>query len=249
MSVAVPDLVLVRPMRVALFAILGLVVLVATTRAGDARVELARLDGTPVYHWRVFHSYYGDDVDRALILREFHRQGYDIPQRFVDARLAEIVDQDYGGDEKRLIEKLRKSGVTLQDYKAFIGEEMILAAMIAREAKRTKEFSRDRWLAALKKHAKIDQHPRPKALLIYSPQVPYPYDVRAQNKGGSGIFILHVDEATGSVSQVTVQKSAGVQELDDSSVDTLCRWQFMPHTGVKKVEIPVTFTMDLIYRR
>ena len=65
------DLVLVRPMRVALFVFIGLAVLVAPTRADEARVEVARLDGAPVYHWRVFHSHYGDDVDRALILREY----------------------------------------------------------------------------------------------------------------------------------------------------------------------------------
>jgi hypothetical protein len=56
---------------------------------------------------------------------------------------------------------------------------------------------------------------------------------------------LEVDEATGSVSQVAVQKSTGVQELDDSAVDTFCQWQFMPHTGVKKVKVPVNFTMNL----
>src|SRR5207302_1141619 len=67
------------------------------------------------------------------------------------------------------------------------------------------------------------KHPQRKALLIYSPQVPYPYDARVQHKAGSGVFILEVDEATGSVSQVTVAKSTRVQELDDSAVDTFCQ--------------------------
>src|SRR5436853_6705061 len=64
------------------------------------------------------------------------------------------------------------------------------------------------------------QHRRPKALVVYSPHIPYSYDMRAQHKNGSGVFILEVDEATGSVSQVTIQKSTGVQELDDYAVDT-----------------------------
>jgi len=144
-------------MRGALPVFIQLVVLVAPMRADDARVEVARLDGTPVYHWHHFRSQYDDDVDRALILREFDRQHFKIPQRFVVQRLAEIVAEQYGGDEKRLQEKLRQNGVTLQDYKAFIGEEMIITAMINREAKRTKDFSQDRWLAALKKHAKIER--------------------------------------------------------------------------------------------
>jgi len=140
-----------------LFVFIGLVVLVAPTRADDARVEVARLDGAPVYHWRVFLSHYDDDVDRALILRAFDRGGYHLPQHYLDEALAEDVAEHYGGDEKRLTEKLRQAGVTPQDYKAFMGEEMIIAAMLAREAARTKEFSRDRWLAALKKHAKIER--------------------------------------------------------------------------------------------
>jgi hypothetical protein len=140
-----------------LVVFIGLVVLVAPTRADNARVEVARLDGAPVYHWRVFHSRYSDDVDRALILREFNRSGYHVPQHYIDEGLAEEVARHYGGEEKRLTEKLRQARVTLQDYKAFIGEEMILQAVIAREAARTKEFSRDRWLAALKKHAKIER--------------------------------------------------------------------------------------------
>lgn len=144
-------------MRIALFVFIGLVVHVAPTRADNARIQVARLDGAPVYHWRVFKSQYSDDVDRALILREFNRRGRDAPQRFIDARLAEIVDEQYGGDEKRLIEKLRGAGLTLQDYKAFIREEMIITAMIHLEEKHTKGFSRDRWLAALKKNAKIER--------------------------------------------------------------------------------------------
>jgi hypothetical protein len=123
-----------------LFVFIGLVVLAALTRADDARVKVARLDGAPVYHWRVFNSQYGDDVDRALIVRWFDRGGYHLPQHYLDQALAEEVAEHYGGDEKRLTEKLRQSGVTLQDYKAFIGEEMIIGAVIALETKRTKGF-------------------------------------------------------------------------------------------------------------
>src|SRR6266581_4945595 len=39
--------------------------------AADARMKVALLDGAPVYHWRVFKSRYSDDIDRALVLREF----------------------------------------------------------------------------------------------------------------------------------------------------------------------------------
>jgi len=143
-------------MRVVLFIFIGLVVLVPSTRADDARIEVARLDGAPVYHWRLFRSQY-DDVDRALILREFDRRGFYLPGGIADDGLAEQVAAKYDGDEKRLIEKLRQAGVTLQDYKAFIREEIIIRAMIGFEAQRSKDFSKERWLAALRKNAKIER--------------------------------------------------------------------------------------------
>jgi len=142
-------------MRVVLFTFIGLVVLTTSTRADDARIEVARLDGAPVYHWRLFRSQY-DDVDRALILREFPKQRVDFPQRIFDEGLAEQVAKQYGGDEKKLIEKLHQARVTLQDYKAFVREEIIITAMIRYETRDIKGV-RDRWLASLKKHAKIER--------------------------------------------------------------------------------------------
>lgn len=55
--------------------------------AADARVKVALLEGAPVYHWRVFKSRYSDDIDRALVLREFKRRGFTLPDKFVEKAL------------------------------------------------------------------------------------------------------------------------------------------------------------------
>ena len=55
--------------------------------AAEARVKVALLDGAPFYHWHVFKSRYSDDIDRALVLREFKRRGFTLPYHFVEEAL------------------------------------------------------------------------------------------------------------------------------------------------------------------
>jgi hypothetical protein len=52
--------------------------------AEGGRVKVAILDGVPVYCWTAFRSVYRNDIDRALILRDFRRQGKTLPPHFID---------------------------------------------------------------------------------------------------------------------------------------------------------------------
>jgi hypothetical protein len=69
----------------------------ASAAAAEARVKVALLDGAPVYHWRVFTSRYSDDLDRALVLREFKRQGFTLPNHFVDEAVQREISEKYQG--------------------------------------------------------------------------------------------------------------------------------------------------------
>jgi TonB family protein len=82
-----------------------------------------------------------------------------------------------------------------------------------------------------------------KDILVYAPKPPYPYELRAQHRGGSGVFVFEVETDSGLVLSVTVEKSTGIPELDESTVNTLRQWRFKPHRAAKKVKIPITFTM------
>ena len=70
----------------------------------------------------------------------------------------------------------------------------------------------------------------------------YPAEAQAQRLTGSGVFILHVDSKTGLVRFVEVQQSTGYKILDDASIATFRALRFKPN-GVKRVTIPVTFTL------
>jgi protein TonB len=83
---------------------------------------------------------------------------------------------------------------------------------------------------------------RAKALAIASPRPPYPYEARSKRITGSGVIVVNVDAASGSVTDASVASSTGSSILDDAAVSTFRRWRFRPGS-VSKVRIPITFTL------
>ena len=122
-------------------------------------MKVALLDGAPVYHWPVFKSQYSDDIDRALVLREFKRRGFTLPDHFVDEALQKEITNKYNGDKAKLEQSLQRVGVTLADYRQFLSEEIILAAYPVFVGRRSKggdsPAARVKWIASLREGAKI----------------------------------------------------------------------------------------------
>lgn len=81
-----------------------------------------------------------------------------------------------------------------------------------------------------------------KALAINAPKPEYPYEARSRRITGSGVCLVTVDTASGSVSDASMAQSCGNPILDNSAVNAFRRWRFKPGT-VSKVKIPITFTM------
>jgi hypothetical protein len=136
-----------------------LLFLVVVAHAKAGRLKVAILDGMPVYHWTIFKSVYTDDIDRALILRDFHRQGLTLPDHFVDEAIQNTVRKDFGGDQGALIKALKRDNETLAHFRQFTSEEIILRAMRKHETEKkgTNGVSQTEaeWLASLRKGARI----------------------------------------------------------------------------------------------
>jgi protein TonB len=81
-----------------------------------------------------------------------------------------------------------------------------------------------------------------KTQAVYSPKPPYPYEARSRRLTGSGVCILNVDVASGSVTEASMAQSTGSPVLDNATTDTFRRWRFRPGT-VSKVKVPITFTL------
>ncbi|MFL6539054.1 MAG: energy transducer TonB [Chthoniobacterales bacterium] len=82
-----------------------------------------------------------------------------------------------------------------------------------------------------------------KALATATPLPDYPLLAREARYTGSGVFILNVQPSTGAVKSITVGRSTGHRILDWAAMNAFIRWRFKPNI-VKKVKIPVTFTMN-----
>ena len=88
-------------------------------QADEARIEVATLDGAPVQHWRAFTSVVPDDVDRALILREFGRKGYKVPPNLLDDAVRGKIDEDAKGQADEFGRMLHEQKASLADFRRF----------------------------------------------------------------------------------------------------------------------------------
>lgn len=77
---------------------------------------------------------------------------------------------------------------------------------------------------------------------LSAPRLEYPYEARRQKITGSGIVVLTVDRASGSVISVAMEASTGSPLLDNAAVSGFRRWRFKPGT-VSRVKSPITYTL------
>jgi TonB family protein len=82
-----------------------------------------------------------------------------------------------------------------------------------------------------------------KAVTTYAPRPPYPQEARSHRISGSGVCVVAVDTANGSVTNAAMAQSTGNPLLDQSVLRTLRTWKFKPGT-VSKVRVPVDFTRE-----
>jgi TonB family protein len=82
-----------------------------------------------------------------------------------------------------------------------------------------------------------------KAVTTYAPRPKYPQEARSHRIRGSGVCVVSVDPASGSVTKASMAQSTGSALLDKSALSTVCTWKFKPGR-VSKVSIPIEFTME-----
>lgn len=81
-----------------------------------------------------------------------------------------------------------------------------------------------------------------RAMALSGPRPLYPYEARRQKITGSGVALMTVDPATGSVIDVVMQVSTGSPVLDNAAVTAFRRWRFKPGTP-SRIKAPITYTL------
>jgi parvulin-like peptidyl-prolyl isomerase len=70
-----------------------------------------------------------DLIDRQLILQEFKRNKAKVPDHYVDDQIATIVRESFGGDRAAFLRTLAAQGLSLEKFRQFETEKIIVQAM------------------------------------------------------------------------------------------------------------------------
>jgi peptidyl-prolyl cis-trans isomerase SurA len=77
-----------------------------------------------------------DLVDRQLIIQAFKKDNFQVPDHFVDQRLHEIIQENFGGDRNTFIKTLEAQNYTLGEFKKMESERIIVQAMRSKNVKK-----------------------------------------------------------------------------------------------------------------
>jgi len=78
------------------------------------------------------------------------------------------------------------------------------------------------------------------SMAISAPLPQYTYEARRRNLTGSGVCVVTVDTATGTVTEARMFQSTGSAILDKLTVQTFKSWRFKPGT-VSQVRVPISY--------
>ena len=68
-------------------------------------------------------------IDRQLIIQEFKKKEFQIPQRFIDERVDQLIREEFGGDRQAFVRTLQAQGFTLTKFRESEREKIIVQAM------------------------------------------------------------------------------------------------------------------------
>jgi peptidyl-prolyl cis-trans isomerase SurA len=70
-----------------------------------------------------------DLIDRQLILQEFKKSSFSIPDYIVEDRIQTLIREEFGGDRRAFMRTLQAQGLTLSRFKEMEKEKIIVQAM------------------------------------------------------------------------------------------------------------------------
>jgi peptidyl-prolyl cis-trans isomerase SurA len=77
-----------------------------------------------------------DLIDRQLIIQSFKKENFQIPDHYVDRRVHEIIQENFGGDRNTFIKTLEAQNYTLGEFKKMEMERIIVQAMRSKNVKK-----------------------------------------------------------------------------------------------------------------
>ncbi len=76
-----------------------------------------------------------DLIDRQLIIQAFQKEKFEIPQYFVDERVAQVIRDSFGGDRNAFIKTMEAQKFSMSKFKSLEREKIIVQAMRSKNVK------------------------------------------------------------------------------------------------------------------
>jgi peptidyl-prolyl cis-trans isomerase SurA len=76
-----------------------------------------------------------DLIDRQLVIQAFLKDGYQIPEHYIDQEIDSVIKESFGGDRNTFIKTLQAQNFTLGEFKKMEKEKMMVQAMRGKNAK------------------------------------------------------------------------------------------------------------------
>jgi len=93
-----------------------------------------------------------DLIDRQLIVQSFHKEKFELPEHFVEERVNDIIQSDFGGDRSAFIKTLQAQNWSLTEFKKNEMDKIIVAAMRSKNVKRVTSVSPAKVMDYYKQH-------------------------------------------------------------------------------------------------
>lgn len=69
------------------------------------------------------------EIERQLIIQDFFKQGYFVPENIVDDRMKDVIGSQFDGDRSAFIKTLLANGISLENYRKELRETIVVQYM------------------------------------------------------------------------------------------------------------------------
>jgi len=76
-----------------------------------------------------------DLIDRQLILQEFNKNKFQIPEHYIEEQVQRIIREEFGNDRSAFVRTLQAQGYSLEKFRQVEREKMIVQAMRSQNVK------------------------------------------------------------------------------------------------------------------
>jgi peptidyl-prolyl cis-trans isomerase SurA len=105
-----------------------------------------------------------DLIDRTLIIQEFKTKGFTIPDYFVDEQVLGTIKTDFGGDRQAFLRTLAAQGYTLDKFREFKRDMIIVQEMRKQAVKGVTTVSDSKIADFYKEH--VDEYSQPEQIKL-----------------------------------------------------------------------------------